>query len=389
MAIAPRLLDLPEELVELVLGFLPLNSLLSSAAPTCAQVQRHVAARSKQVLALRDRPFGFGRRELLEEAEVRLDERDLCASDVDRLSAALLAGAFPWIEDLHLGSNPRLGEAGTFALASAARRGALSSLCLLDLGGCSIGDAGAIELVSTGRAGAFPKLRVLDLSSNSLSEAFASALAAAVCVISPAEITPAESRPESPTRRAAGASLPPGDGPCAALAAHRAAHRAAPACFAALRRLDLRLNSLGDGGAIALADALAAASAPALPALRWLQLSRNGVGVRGAHALATALERSPHAALPALVAMHLEGLAADELGLDAAAPHAGHAVVTLVPIRPCDCVLPACRGRGRLASMEIAERFDLERRGGKHVRSRRVIKFTRDDLRSLRTMTMG
>ena len=294
---------------------------LAAALGSCAQLESAVFGQRTGPLELQA-VSGLPTLKSLVMEDARLGEGDYAAAAAAALRDGLLhaAGCGSRLDTLNIGGC-ELGDAGAMELAAALAGGARVGELLLK--GNGITDAGAVALAHAIAQQKPPHLLLLDFSGSKFGEAGMAALAPVVCA------------PGAALRRLNLRNIETcGDAGAAALAPVLAARscpldelllsgcgvgaRGAAALAAALLeradsgktstqlRLDLSDNALGDDGAAAISQALAAPHC----ALSRLELNNCNVGARGAVVLAAALRRNT-----SLTKLKLAGNAFREKGL--------------------------------------------------------------------------
>ena len=226
----PLLSELPDELQRCILEHVPLHDVLY-ASQCCKAFASLCAPRLDSANCLTGCPFEMTSAEIVEATSVSFSHRGLVATHAIFLAAAVIAGAFTAVNELHLGNN-RLGDVGLIELSAALSKGALPACRRLSLYANEIGDEGTIALARALDAGALQNMSALLLNSNRVGDSGIVALAVAM-------------------RRGA---LP---------------H---------LERLCLSSNAIGDHGVAELADS---AACDALRTLEYLVLERNRIGHTG------------------------------------------------------------------------------------------------------------
>ena len=294
---------------------------LAAALASCAQLESAVFGERVGPLELQA-VSGLPTLTSLVLEDARLGEGDDAAAAAAALRDGLLhaAGCGSRLDMLNI-SSCELGDAGAVELAAALAGGARVGELLL--AGNGITDAGAVALADAIALQKPQHLLRLDFSGNKFGEAGMAALARAVCAPGTALLRlnlrnletcgDAGAAALAPALAARSCSLAElllngcsvGARGAAALAA-ALLERASSGTTSARLRLDLSDNALGDAGAGAIAQALAAPHC----ALSRLELNNCNVGVRGAVVLAAALRRNT-----SLAKLQLAGNAIREKGL--------------------------------------------------------------------------
>ena len=246
------LTDLPDDVVELLLLWLPLASLLQIACTSSLFVAR-ARPRLETALCLHKR-FALPKRDLVCGKEISLTDQRLGVVGVRQLVDTCKSGGFlSSCEMLHLSGND-LQDAGLAALTELFAHSDMTGINLLPcctflgLHKNEIGNEGLVALSRSLQLGCLKHLKVLLLNMNRFGDVGMAALCTAA--------------------RAGGA-------------------------LTHLETLSLSANKIGDRGAASLAVAAAKGH---FPAVKWLVLERNHIGEAGMRHLSDAITR--HDAFP-------------------------------------------------------------------------------------------